>query len=146
MSELSTRFRVNQPAVAAEDIDGEVVVVSFESGRYYSLSDTAADVWRLVSAGATLLTAAERFDGDGANGEARADVLEFVQLLRTEGLIVEDESDPHVDSSEVVRVKPFVRPVLERFDEMSEMLLIDPIHDADDSGWPNLPDDDVTPR
>ena len=146
MSELSTRFRVNQPAVAAEDIDGEVVVVSFESGRYYSLSDTAADVWRLVSAGATLRTALERFDGDGGNGEARTAVLDFVEVLRTEGLIVEDESDPHVDSSGAVMVKPFVRPVLERFDEMSEMLLYDPIHDVDDSGWPNLPDSDVPPR
>ena len=120
--------------------------MSFESGRYYSLSDTAADVWRLVSAGATLRTAVERFDGDGGDGEARAAVLDFVDTLLTEGLIVEDASDPHVDSSGALMVKPFVRPVLERFDEMSEMLLYDPIHDVDDSGWPNLPETDVPPR
>jgi len=31
---------------------------------------------------------------------------------------------------------PFVLPVLERYTDMQELLLIDPIHDVDETGWP----------
>jgi len=32
---------------------------------------------------------------------------------------------------------PFVAPVLERYEDMQDFLLVDPIHEVDDSGWPN---------
>ena len=31
---------------------------------------------------------------------------------------------------------PFVTPTLSRYTEMQDLLLLDPIHDVDDSGWP----------
>ena len=33
----------------------------------------------------------------------------------------------------------FTNPVLEKFTDMAELLLLDPIHEVDDSGWPNKP-------
>jgi hypothetical protein len=33
---------------------------------------------------------------------------------------------------------PFEAPRLDRYDDMRDLLLADPIHDADTAGWPNL--------
>ncbi len=35
----------------------------------------------------------------------------------------------------------FTNPVLEKFTDMADLLLLDPIHEVDESGWPNKPPD-----
>lgn len=136
MNDMADRYRANTPTIAAEEIDGEVVVVSFESGHYYSLRDTAADIWRLLDAGCTVESVLESFV---SNGNAREPaVLEFIAELRSERLMVSAGADDDVPRHGI-EVGPFSQPTLERFEEMSQMLLYDPIHDVDETGWPNLP-------
>jgi hypothetical protein len=45
---MNQSFRVNSPKVAAETIDGEVVIVNLDSGHYYSLLSTGAYIWNCV--------------------------------------------------------------------------------------------------
>ena len=33
-------------------------------------------------------------------------------------------------------VRPFQPPVLQKFRDMQDLLLMDPIHDVDEAGWP----------
>ena len=59
--------------------------------------------------------------------------------LQEEGLIVPDEitGKPVVGQTGGQAVKtPFVRPVLQKFTDMQDILLLDPIHEANDMGWP----------
>ena len=44
-------LRKNGPAVVSETIDGEVIVIHLERGSYFSLRDTAAELWELVEQG-----------------------------------------------------------------------------------------------
>lgn len=128
-------LRANTPTIAAEYIDGEVVLVSFETGHYYSLRETAADIWRLLDGGLPIDEVAGVY-GDSASDAVRG----FIASLQSERLMV-----PGVNGqtqSEPITVGPYVQPVLERFEEMAEMLLYDPIHDVDQTGWPNLPADE----
>jgi len=134
MSNSERWLRVNQPTIAAEEIEGEVVVVSFDSGHYYSLRDTAADVWRLLDGGVSVGTVMEAF-ADGVPSVVGA----FISALESEGLMVAAQANGKTHTG-TIAVGPFSDPKLERFEEMSQMLLYDPIHDVDDTGWPNLPD------
>jgi hypothetical protein len=34
---------------------------------------------------------------------------------------------------------PFQPPLFEKFTDMEAMLLLDPVHDVDDEGWPHMP-------
>lgn len=45
----ATRIRINTPNVVGEEFEGEVVAVNLESGTYFSLLGSAADIWRLLS-------------------------------------------------------------------------------------------------
>jgi len=33
---------------------------------------------------------------------------------------------------------PFTKPELHKFTDMQDLLLFDPIHEVDESGWPNV--------
>src|SRR5690606_33095238 len=51
---MSNCHQVNEDTLSHELIDGEVVIIQFDTGNYYSLAGTAADLWeRLLSPATT---------------------------------------------------------------------------------------------
>ena len=48
---MTTRFKVNTPPVIHETLDGEVIVVNLDTGTYYSIPGTGAEIWTLVDQG-----------------------------------------------------------------------------------------------
>ena len=140
---VTIRYRYNQPAVVSEIIEGEAVIIHLDTGAYYSARHVSAVVWDLVGAGVTIQqivpAVKARFDVDEAT--AGRDIRAFVQQLAREALIVErgelqpvERVLPHVEAR-----KPYTAPALERFDDMKDLLLADPIHDVDAAGWPHRP-------
>ncbi|HYC95812.1 MAG TPA: HPr-rel-A system PqqD family peptide chaperone [Sphingomicrobium sp.] len=71
------------------DIDDEIVVMRLDSGDFYSLSGSAAAIWRLIDGTrdrATLIADLKaEYDADEASIES--DVDEFLAELREMGLI-----------------------------------------------------------
>ena len=135
-------FRLNQPNVVGEEFEGEVVAVNLESGVYFSLVGSGADIWkRLTLGGADLdsLVAILRrtYDCDGV--DVRTDVGRFLTELADRNLIVPQEppAAPVVgDAIDLTDPRPYQAPRVEAFDDLQDILLLDPIHDVDDAGWP----------
>lgn len=146
----SMRFRVNTPDVIQETLDGEAVIVNLLSGSYYSLDETGSTVLMLVESGAR---ADEIVAGVSARyqGETRviAQAVEgLLRELRDENLIIpRADGDPAGDSgapvpaangSSAPETRPvFQTPVFRKYTDMQQLLLMDPIHEVDASGWPN---------
>jgi hypothetical protein len=134
---------MNRPDIVSEIIDGEAVMINLSSGCYYSADKVGAAIWDLLARGFALRKVAEltveRFDDPPEN--IHQAVEDFAQKLLAEQLIVVDPQpppDPPRPTSPATRI-PFQDPVLQRFDDMRDLLLADPIHDVDESGWPNRP-------
>jgi len=140
---VRSRVRINTPDVISEVIDGEVVALSFGTGSYFSIKDGGVAIWQLIEAGADLQTIEDVLaDRSAYSRETVAGwVRSFVDELRKEGLVVDGPNSGMSELPEAVLSDGIGKPVLERFDEMKEMLLYDPIHDVDDTGWPNRPGD-----
>jgi len=146
---LATRYRINTPGVVHETFDDEVVIIDFDSGSYYSLDASGAVVWNLLQGGATVpgivSGMARRFEGEQAD-IARA-VKQLVVELEQENLIVPDGAGEPEVIAEPVDVAPegarpaLETPILQKYTDMQELLLLDPIHDVDETGWPNLPEE-----
>lgn len=139
----SERYRVNSPSIVSEVIDGEVVMINLDTGSYYSAGKTGAVVWEALARGASLGDiagfVAARFDGK--MDEIETAVAAFVEKLLTEQLIVADASlpPPALSAGPASGAKAaFQAPRIERYDDMRDLLLADPIHDVDQAGWPNL--------
>lgn len=137
-----TRYQVNAPNVVHERFeDGEATVINLQSGAYFSLDPSAATIWEELHRGHGPAAIVELLSArhDAVPGEISDAVHAFVEELRTLELIVassapQAERTP-LDTSEPRT--PFVRPTLQRFNDLEDLLLLDPIHDAGDAGWPH---------
>lgn len=61
-------YRINTSKVIAETIDGEAVLVNFDTGDYFSLDGVGAEIWDLIGSRATVEETVEalsaRYDAD----------------------------------------------------------------------------------
>jgi hypothetical protein len=135
-------FRINRPQVICQTIEGEAVVINLQTGSYYSLTGAAAAIWDALEHGAAAPqitdTLAAHFTDCDAGLENIVDG--FLDELRGESLIVPaDTGEPAangvLNGAQIKREK-FVRPALKKFTDMQELLLLDPIHEVDATGWP----------
>ena len=138
-----TRYRLNSPDVIEETVDGEVLIVNTVSGVYYSLNGTGAYVWNALLAGHAPAEVAAAYAEDAADAApaAVAAALEhFAQQLEDEQLLL--PSDVAAGTPMPPQpAEPFSVPALQRFTDMQELLLVDPIHEVDPQvGWPQRPD------
>ena len=147
---INQRFRINTPTVTHETIDGEAVIINLDTGNYYSLVDAGSFIWSLVDKGASPSEVQDvilqTYQGDAQDVDRG--VHELLAQLQQENLIV--PVDGAGDALDLAQVAPatnghekpsFNPPSLNKYSDMQELLLLDPIHDVDDVGWPKpVPD------
>jgi hypothetical protein len=110
-------------------------------GTYYSLDGAGADIWASLASGRgraeTLALLERRYDADPTFLAEAVDHL--LERLAEEGLL-----EPAVDGAPAPPAAepaeerlPFEGPELEKYTDMQDFLLVDPIHETDATGWPN---------
>ena len=140
-------FRINTQKVTYETIEDETVLINFDKGVYYSFDKIGILIWGLLEKGVFLNEIIEalckRCDGDKA--EINEAVNKFILELEQEELILPSEVavNKYVGDGKVAEVPgvaeklKFDPPVLHRYTDMQDLLLLDPIDDVDERGWPN---------
>lgn len=133
------RFRIG-PEIVHEAVDGEVIAIDLANGSYYSLAGSGPAIWELLAHGASEaeLNAALAGRFEAEDGEIAAAVSALLDRLQENGLIVSETGDsagspPIAASGERA---PFEAPRLERYTDMKDYFLLDPIHEVDAAGWP----------
>jgi hypothetical protein len=137
-------FVINAPSVVSETIDGEVVIMNLTSGNYYSSDGTGAVIWGWIEEGKCFgeieQLALCRYD---AAAEIISGALTaFLDRLLEEKLIHETTvptapaapNPPGADASPAR--ESFAAPEVHVYKDMQDLLLLDPIHDVDEAGWP----------
>lgn len=135
-----TPLRIAHVNVHCKVFDDEAVVLDMSTGTYFSLRGSAVEIWELAEANGTPATIAgglaERYD-------APSDVLVaatrgVVADLLDAGLLVSDaDLAPASPAPAGPAPRAFVAPEIERFTDMQDMLMLDPIHEVDPTGWPH---------
>lgn len=138
--------RINTQKIVYETIEGETVLINFNTGVYYSFDKIGILIWELLkeeaSPDAIIEVLCKSYGGDKA--VINVAVNEFILKLEQEGLIspFEGAGNKVAESgkkAEVIEGKEklkFEPPVLHRYTDMQELLLLDPIDDVDERGWP----------
>ncbi len=138
-----TRYVVRSPAVVHESIDGEAVIINLESGTYFSADGASAIAWQRIvgsaSAADLAMAIAEHYDGDPDS--IGAAVAQFIEQLSREGLIrpaepADKNPAPTATASPAAARPAFSHLALRGFTDLQELLLLDPIHEVDETGWP----------
>lgn len=139
---LEQRYRINTPQVLHEQFDNEVVLVNLENGNYYSLNASGSAILLLIAKGLSPDSIEKRcVDVDAA---LRDQVRDLLTELLGEGLITPCDDTTFIkdeDETETAALDFSTPPALQRFTDMQDLLLLDPIHDVDERGWPNTAND-----
>jgi len=122
-----SRYEVNKPEVVDESVDGEALIVHLGTGAYYSSRGNGDATWQLLASGSTPAEVA------GLLAVSIAEVAEFAAQLVEEQLLRPRESAAAVPPQVSAPGGPLV---LEKYVDMQELLLLDPIHDVEEAGWP----------
>jgi hypothetical protein len=147
------RLGINTSKVIYEIFDDEALLVNLDNGNYYSMDSTGADILRLLEQGLGLESLVDalmqRYEASRSAIEKGAG--ELLAQLEQEGLIVpQDESISHfvpdrtqdiVPSIQTAKI-PFSAPQLQAYTDMQDLILLDTIHEVDESGWPKAAPDD----
>jgi hypothetical protein len=146
------RFRIHTPPIIHETVDGETILVNLESGCYYELNDVGTHIFECLRRGSSLTEAAVELTAryEVTSPVAAAAVEDLVGRL-TEEQLVESAGDSgagapaapvpaagHAPGEDPApgRRRPYVAPVLNKHVDMQELLLLDPVHEVDETGWP----------
>lgn len=142
----STHLRVNVPQVVHETIDEEAIILNLNTGNYYSIEWPGTIVWDLISETGNVEGIKNAFLN--IEGPKRNDIEQafnsFVTSLLNEELVVTAENGEatslEVDKKTEEEFKKAItkldKLILNKYSDMRDMLLLDPIHDVDEKGWP----------
>jgi Coenzyme PQQ synthesis protein D (PqqD) len=141
----SSSFKINTASISHETIDGEVVMVNLNNGSYYSMDKTGAVIWNYIDMGMSIKQITEQIKNQysGESSEIETSINELIIELQKEELILLSDSTngKQTDSNNVsgnleTEKKDFEKPVLQKFTDMQDLLMLDPIHDLDEMGSP----------
>jgi hypothetical protein len=137
---MNTPLAVNGDRFVQETIDGETIVMDTVSGRLLLLRETAPLLFTIVSAGFTPQNMLEEIS-NRYGVEAATLAHDFVARLTELGVFAtQDIARPSLEPKAVGAFDwppSFVPPVVELYDDIADIITMDPIHDVDgDSGWP----------
>jgi hypothetical protein len=138
--------KINAPDVLHESFGEESVIVNLRQGSYYSLSREGLCLWEEIAGGTSIESLLELAGRQAVNGAflKPSSVIRFLRQLHEEHLVViEGESWP-VPADETNGDQETL-PVLQKFEDLHDLLTLDPIHDVDERGWPHALSESVKP-
>jgi hypothetical protein len=123
----SQRFGLNEPAVVADVVDGETIIMNLEKGDYYSLNQSGGELWALLVAGlprADILQAVAHRHDPAPSGQ---EIDGFIGKLLIHNLIVPvDHANGSTFASEPAPAGAWSVPELSVYSDMKELLAMDP--------------------
>jgi hypothetical protein len=137
-------LRPDRSRIVYDVLDGQVLIIRSDTGAYYSLDGTAAEVWVAIMGGAdeagVVEALCQRYPTAAADIET--DVAAFLDQLLAESLLVEGEVPAdEVEEAAIAASPHWAPPALEAFNDMRDLLLFDPIHEVGPEGWPHAAND-----
>ncbi len=140
-------YLVNKPYVVYETIEGETIVMNLKNGFYYSFDGIGPAVWELIINGfefeEMVIFLSEMFTNSGLL--FNEEIMSFINDLKSHEIVFEkDEAITDIETLKYEDLKQLrvfseitvKKPLFHRYTDMRDVLLLDPIHDVDEKGWP----------
>jgi hypothetical protein len=134
-------YRMNPTRVVREHFADETILINMDTCVYFSLNEAAREAFKLLEAGHAAEVVADALARDYAVDTTSVPdaVRGLVDELVREGLLepadASDAPPPPAPSAGGPR-RALAAPAIARYTDMQDLLLLDPIHDVDATGWP----------
>jgi len=139
-----TQVELNSSGISCERLDGEMVIISFETGKYFNSNGAAADILYLIENSVDRSLWGQILGKEFSDfEESSSGIAEFLGLLLEEKIVLESSevAVKTIDLPTDYQRGAWQKPALLVFDDLADLLLIDPIHDTSLEGWPTVKND-----
>jgi len=135
-------YIIDVEQIISEKIEDDTVVINLETGCYYNLNNSASFIFSFFEGGNSKKLLLQKYQDTFKIDEKTAikDINEIISYLIDKKLIIETSSSNNTSQNVSVLYK-YIKPVIDEFSDMQEMLLLDPIHEVKAEGWPHKKDD-----
>lgn len=133
-------YKILSSKVVYEVLNSEVIVIDFRTGTYYALLHVAKQAWMLIEKQMPLEQIVQLISGYYKRdpGEVLVDMEQFIEQLLQDGLV--EPIDGAVVSHQIEPCEwGYEPPKLLTYLDVQELLLLDPIHEVAEVGWPEKP-------
>ena len=138
------QVELNSSGISCERLDGEMVIISFETGKYFNSNGSAADILYLIENSVDQSLWSQILGTQFSDfEESSSGIAEFLGLLLEEKIVLESSEVvvTTIDLPTDYQRGAWQKPALLVFDDLADLLLIDPIHDTSLEGWPTVKND-----
>ena len=136
-------YKIRDKNVVSEIIDEEAIIMDLAVGTYFSSEGAGAVIWDGIVLGFEAAQIRQRVQQAFSvkPAELNVDFENFVACLLANRL-VDVAHEAALSSVDWSMPLPAERrdsdtPVLNRYDDLQSLALLDPIHDVETAGWPN---------
>ena len=120
-----------------DTVEGETVVIDSVNGHLFLFTGLGPWLWKRMMSGGTIEAVIDEVKlryGDGAV-ETTHEFL--VALVDAEMLHRVNQTDVVASDQQLIFPDTFIAPRLEKYDDIADIIAMDPIHDVDpNAGWP----------
>jgi hypothetical protein len=144
MLNTNSNYVLNSSEISLERLNGEVVIISFNSGNYYSCVGSAADILSLVSKEVDRALWKDIICSKyKINDLPVVEVELFIEECLKENIVVlvDSKLEGISDLPDDFTRNGWNTPTLKIYKDFQDLLLVDPIHDSSLTGWPELKND-----
>ncbi len=133
-------IRLHQGAHAvSETVADECIIINLENGNYHRTLGPASTLWEQLKQPVNFqdwLTHAQGISPD----LSKETLAQFAIELLDHGLLAVEPDAAAQIRALVTSERPLERTLrLETYDDMADLLLLDPIHEVSEQGWPHRP-------
>lgn len=132
-------YRINRSRIVYEVLNSEVIVIDFNTGNYFALIHVAKLIWQFLEKEVSaqqmvqILAGAFRCEPDIISN----DLKNFLEELDRNGLIEQVEGPTMGQPPEFnIDGWEYNHPNLETYTDVQNLLLLNPIHEVAEGGWP----------
>lgn len=149
---MQAKIRINAPHVVHDTIEGETILINLKNGNYYSFDKYGSFIWEILEKNGDpeilAIVISDIFNLEKEKTKSEIDI--FISDLLMENLLVPENPDAvpvnSINRDEMeklvrVRIEGFNTPVISKYSDMRDALMLDPIHDVDEKGWPTNNDE-----
>lgn len=136
---MSSQYQLASTAVIHECLDGEVIAANLDTGIYYSMQGVAAVLWQLLLHEVDELDCIQQCKKHYPDAPSLKEAVScFIKTLCHEQLLKKSVATAGPADVPEIAVWPsdYAPPALHKYEEMTQLLKLDPIHEVDEQGWP----------
>ena len=132
-------YRICTSKIVYEVLNTEVIAIDFHTGNYYAIIHVGKQIWQLLEQHLPLDRISQAISDHYRcdRNKVLSDIQQFMNELLRAGLIEMCPPEPFTDPIPFAEEGwEYDTPRLQEYTDVQNLLLLDPIHEVTDAGWP----------